>query len=508
MSLPELRLFESLQFRCRVSPHAIALVDGDDGRQLSYAELLEFSGRVSAGLAASGIRAGDRVALLAGNQLETFVLLYACARLDAMLAPLNWRLTEAELQPLMGNCEPGLLLFDPQFADLAVRLATHQGAPCRPYAAAMAEWRQTPSHWPPSGTAGSEVPVLILYTSGTTGLPKGVLLSQAMLGWNALNTCRSWDIGANDVGLVHTPLFHTGGLNVSATPLLACGGRVVVVRQFEPSAILRCVAAQGVTVLFAVPQMFKSLLEHPDFALADLHSLRFCISGGAPCPVSLIRAYQQRGLVFKQGFGMTEVGPNCLTLHEHDSEMKAGWIGYPNSFTQARVVDRQGQTVPAGRVGELHLAGPMVCSGYWRNPLATAELFDGKWLKTGDLVLSDAEGCLKVVDRKKDMFISGGENVYPAEIEAVLLESPLVSAAAVIGVPDERWGEVGCACVVVRPGYSETALRSFVSERLARYKQPCHYRELESLPLTPTGKVKKSLLRELLSDAKFVDKFS
>lgn len=474
-------------------PEREALFDAASGRRYSYRDLADAMDRQCAWLDASGVGAGERIAVLAVNHPETVTLLFACARLGCIMVPLNYRLTAAELNPILADAEPVWLLHDAAHAAFVASLELPAG--CRSGKLADANHAGRAADRP---LPDAEQPLLILYTSGTTGRPKGVLQSQRMITWNAINTAVTWDLSGTDCALVHTPFFHTGGLHVLTTPLLQRGGRLVLLPLFEPQTALQLVEQERVTILFAVPTMFQMMLACEAFARCDLSALRFCISGGAPCPTALIEAYQARGLVFKQGYGLTEAGPNCFTLHQRDAVPRIGSVGRPNFYTGARVVNAAGEPVAAMQVGELWLAGPTLCSGYWRNPDASAQLFAGCWLRTGDLVRMDADGYCFVVDRKKDMYISGGENVYPAEVEAVLLQHPAVGEAAVIGVPHAKWGEVGEAHVVLRDGCvcSGEQLLAFAGERLARYKLPQHIVfSQQGLPRTPTGKIRKNLLR-------------
>lgn len=475
----------------RREPRREAIVDVASGRRWSYGELADAVDRATGWLALRGIERGARVAVLAQNCVETLLLLFACARCGAILVPLNTRLTAVELASLVADADPALLLYDSLHADTALSLAAAR--PCVPLQCIRSEAAPGVACRP----VDSESPVLILYTSGTSGRAKGALLSQRMVYWNAVNTTVSWDLSGQDSALVHTPFFHTGGLHVLTTPLLMRGGRLVLLPAFAPSAVLSVLASERISVLFAVPTMFQMLASEPGFAAADFSSVRFCISGGAPCPARLIEQYQARGLVFKQGYGLTEVGPNCFTLPADDAVRKLGSVGFANFATRARVVDEAGADVASHAVGELWLAGPTVCSGYWRNAEATAAAFSGEWFKTGDLFRIDDEGYAWIVDRKKDMYISGGENVYPAEVEAVLLAHPAIAEAAVIGRQDAFWGEVGEAHLVLRAGqaFDRAELQDYLDARLARYKQPKAYVFSTSLPRTPTGKVIKSRLK-------------
>jgi fatty-acyl-CoA synthase len=291
-------------------------------------------------------------------------------------------------------------------------------------------------------------------------------------------------------------LFHAGGLNVLTTPLYHCGGTVVLLRSSEPAAILRAIEQERCTIIFAVPTVFQMLLEHPHFEAADLSSLRFCVTGGSSCPLPIIHRYAARGLQFRQGYGMTEVGVNCFSLAPEDALRKAGSVGRPVFHSRARIVDEEDRDVAPGEVGELVLAGPHVCSGYWQRPEATAEASRGGWWHTGDLVRCDEEGYYYIVGRKKDLFISGGENVYPAEVEAVLLSHPAIAEAAVIPEPDPKWGEVGLAVVVLRTAGSLTAqdVTAFCADKLARYKIPRRVVFTDVLPRNAMGKILKAEL--------------
>lgn len=484
-----------LAFWRSCEPNRHAVFDVAQQRSYSYAQLADASELYALKLQAMNLPQGARIALLAANCPQTLMLLFACARLGLVLVPLNYRLTPTELSAIVADADPSLLLYDDVYQMSALVISLPE--PC--YRMSLDEFSHLPQEGClPQSLPDAERPLVIQYTSGTTGQPKGVMQSQRMIGWNAINTAVSWKLSADDCALVHTPFFHTGGLHVLTTPLLRIGGKLVLLPAFDAPLAVRLIDEQSVTALFAVPTMFQMMLDAPEFADAKLDSLRFCVSGGAPCPVALIQAYQARGLTFKQGYGLTEAGPNCLTLHPPLAVSRAGSVGVPNMHTGVRVVDSEGKPIPAGAVGELQLSGPTLCSGYWRNTRATEQLFDGPWLKTGDLVRIDADGCFYIVDRKKDMYISGGENVYPAEVEAVLLQHPQVLEAAVVGMSDARWGEVGCAYLRLRDGaeLDEQTLQIFLASRLARYKWPKSWVFIdEPLPRTPTGKVQKNRLR-------------
>ncbi|HSK74825.1 MAG TPA: AMP-binding protein, partial [Thermoanaerobaculia bacterium] len=344
----------------------------------------------------------------------------------------------------------------------------------------------------------------LLYTSGTTGRPKGVMIPHRMVVWNGYNTVIGWQLRADDVSPVFTPLYHAGGLAAFLVPVFTIGGTVVLHRGFEAAEVWRVIEEERCTVVLGVPTIYKMLMDDPGFATADLSHLRWLISGGAPLPLYLIEAYQRRGVAFKQGYGLTEVGVNCFAMTVEESVAKPGSIGKPLMFTEARLVGEDGAAVPVGEVGELLLKGPHVCKGYWKNPDATAAALDADgWFHTGDLARRDADGFHYIAGRKKDMIISGGVNVYPAEIEGELLLHPEVRDAAVVGIPHPMWGEVGIAFVVAdgEPPSAEE-LTAFLGEKLAKYKIPREFVFVDALPRTPYGKVVKGELRDRYLEGK------
>jgi fatty-acyl-CoA synthase len=335
----------------------------------------------------------------------------------------------------------------------------------------------------------------LLFTGGTTGLPKAARISYRMIAWNTLNTVIH-ELSRGDVTLTHTPMFHTGGLFVYTLPLLTLGGTVVIMRKWTADRMLELIESERVTVLFCVPTQFQMMLESPRFAETSFKSIRFLTSGGAPLPVPVIHAYREaHGAVFKQGFGMTEFGPGIFSMAPAFAETKAGSIGKPNYFIDARVVDEDNRPLSIGEIGELCLKGPSRCSGYFG--VEETGVDSEGWFHTGDMCRVDEDGFYFIADRKKDMFISGGENVYPVEIEKALYEHPAVGQCAVIGVPDPQWGEVGRAVVVIRSGATatEAELLEHCRARLARYKVPKSVVFTDALPLSAAGKILKRELR-------------
>ena len=498
-------LGEWLARRELLTPEKVALIDSETGARLTYRALNQRARALATRLAQRyGIHQGERVAVLALNSPEYLDAFFACALLGAILVPLNWRLTLRELTTILNDCEPKLLLHDLSHSERARELAN---APRDlPNGLSLLSFAEFPGANPalaalaePFVSEDGEETAVILYTSGTTGVPKGAMLSHRMITWNAINTQISWGLRETDITPTFAPFFHAGGLNVLTTPLYHLGGTIVLLRNSDPQAILRAIERERCTIVFAVPTVFQNMMEHPAFASTDCSSLRFCVTGGSSCPIPLIQGYAARGLEFRQGYGLTEVGVNCFSLAPEDALRKAGSVGRPVFHSRARIVDSEDQDVAPGEVGELVLAGPHVCSGYWRRPEATAEANRGGWWHTGDLARCDSEGYYSIVGRQKDLFISGGENIYPAEIEAVIVTHPGVLEVAVIPQPDPRWGEVGLAVVVPRVPDSLSAedILNYCSGKLARYKLPRAVRFVESLPRNVMGKVVKAeLVRE------------
>jgi fatty-acyl-CoA synthase len=507
---------EWLERREALAPDKVGLVDADTGERFTY-QTLNMRARALAALLASeyGVRQGDRVAALAMNAPEYLDAYFACALLGVILVPLNWRLTVRELAGILSDCQPVALLHDAAQAGAATE-AARATADEQTNHASVAANEEAPSirllafaafpgadaalaarARPYKGAAGEEI-ALILYTSGTTGTPKGAMLSHRMITWNAINTQVSWGLWDSDIGLVSSPFFHAGGLNVITTPCYHLGGTVVLLRANDPESILRTAASERCTILFNVPTVFQAIMERPDFATTDLSAVRFCVTGGSPCPLPVIEGFARRGLVFRQGYGLTEVGVNCFSLAPEDALRKAGSVGRPVFHSRARIVDESDADVAPGVVGELALAGPHVCSGYWRRPEATVEAYRDGWWRTGDLVRCDEDGYFYIVGRKKDMYISGGENVYPAEVEGVLAIHPGVAEAAVIAQPDPKWGEVGVAIVAPRVPNSLTAddVLAFLDGKLARFKLPRRVEFVDVLPRNAMGKVVKAELVE------------
>ena len=483
-------------------PEKLAILEEETGRSLTYGQLHCAATHLARELVTRfALKRGDRVAILSGNRLEHFLLFSVAQKTGLILVPLNWRLAPPEIEHLLGDARPGLLVFETAFQKV---LENVQGAEELPrltmewLETRWPEWAGEPVNWQSPFAPSPKDPVFILYTSGTTGLPKGALYTHRMLFWNSVNTALRLDLTSQDRTVTCLPLFHTGGWNVLSTPFLHRGAYFCLTRHFDADMVLRLLEREEATLFMGVPTMLKMMSESPLFETVKLNSLRYFIVGGEAMPLPLIDRWHGKGVPIRQGYGLTEVGPNVTSLHQRDAVRKRGSIGLPNFYVETRIVDDEGRPVPPGEVGELLLRGPMVTPGYWQQPEATAWAIENGWFHTGDLVRRDEEGFLYVVDRKKHMYISGGENVYPAEIERVLYTHPAVAEAAVIGVPDERWGEVGKAFVVLKSGSRVDAngLKAYCSKHLARYKIPQHFEFVDSLPKGDTGKVDRRALRQ------------
>jgi fatty-acyl-CoA synthase len=497
--------FDWLAKRAELTPEAIALVDTATGREFSYGEFDARAGRLARHFRDDwGVAPGDRIAFLGHNSSDVFDLLFAAAKAGAILVPLNWRLAVPELEGILDDGEPIALVHDGSFVAEADALMDRipgsrrmqTGGAAGPGAVAMED------------VAGSgdglvmmsrplEDPWYLLYTAGTTGRPKGVIQTFGMALFNYLNIGNPIDLTSRDVTLNVLPTFHTGGLNLYALPTFLVGGTAIIQQAFDPVETLRLLE-ERTTAFFGVPAVYLFLSQHPSFDETDLSGVRSWACGGAPMPVSLLERYAARGIRIRQGFGMTETGPTVFLVDEDHAVSKAGSVGKPQMHVEVRIVDREGTDVAPGEMGELLVRGPAVTPGYWRMPETTAENIVDGWLHSGDVARCDDDGYYAIVDRWKDMFISGGENVYPAEIENVLFSHPAVAEAAVIGVTDPRWQEVGRAIVVRVEGadVDEEDLLGFCGERLARFKIPKSVVFVDALPRNPAGKVLKTELRE------------
>ncbi len=489
----------------------VAIVDLDTGSETTYAELDQRASRLAAWMQSQGMVKGDRVAILAPNCPEIFETAFACAKIGVICLPLNWRLTVPELEYILQDSSPKLLINDVKFAkesDALVRLCKTPMQLQLDVADANSSYALTVANSDGDYQAvacNHDDVAMIMYTSGTTGHPKGAMITFGMNFYNAVNLGLPAGVNSNTVQLVVLPLFHTGGMNCYANPILHAGGRILLMRDFEPGRALSVIGNPelGVTHFFGVPAPYQFMMQHPDFAATDLSRLQTAGVGGAPCAEAILRGWIDRGVALVQGWGMTETSPGGTMLEPEDAIRKIGSAGKCLLHTEVKIVDDDGNDLPWGEVGELLIRGPNITPGYWNNPEATAKSFVDDWLRTGDAARFDEEGFIYIVDRWKDMYISGGENVYPAEIENVLYQLPEVAEAAIIGIPDDRWGETGKAVVVVKLDQQLSAddVVAHCLKNLAKFKVPASVEFIDALPRNATGKVLKRNLRDQFVDA-------
>lgn len=486
------------------SPQKIAIKDGDTGQGFSYETLYTLANRIAAWLRdAHKIEKGDRVAVLAFNEIDYVPIFFAVQRLGAVMVPINFRLAPREVGHILKDCAPKLLLCQNSFREALEKVDRSTLPPQCEYFEGEGKFvapfqKASDARDIIEMDFEAETPCLILYTSGTTGLPKGAILTYGMLFWNSVNTALRLNITSTDITVMFLPFYHTSGWNVLSTPLLHHGARVIFIRKFDAEKVLQLCDSEKATILFGVPTTMDMMAQSKTFSKVALKTLRYAIVGGEPMPIELIRVWGKKGIPIRQGFGLTEFGPNVFSLNEEDAIRKIGSIGFPNFYIEAKIVDESERELGTDEIGELVLKGTACTPGYWNNPQATASAIKDGWFHTGDLVRRDAEGYYYVVGRKKDMFISGGENVYPAEVEQCLSANPKIREAAVIGVPDAKWGEVGKAFIVLTPGATLSAdeIIEYCKANLAKYKVPKYIQFMAELPKGDTGKILKRQLKE------------
>ena len=508
------RYYDWIAHHARRTPGKIAVVDLGSARRWSYADFDDRIARLARHLRDSlGVVRGDRVAVLALNATDTLEVQFACGRLGAAFVPLNTRLTVPELAFIISDAAPTVLIHDDELAPVALAAATRCAirsllrlGPGGSYEAAIAASARLTQ--PEIATLDDMS--TIMYTSGTTGQPKGAVITHGMTFWNCVNLGGLAYISPSSVLLTVLPLFHTGGLNCYANPVLHAGGTVKIMRAFDPALTLRLISdpSQGINVFFGVPSIYQFLAQHPAFTEADFSRLLIGGVGGAAMPIPLLKIWEGRGVALQQGYGMTETSPAVLALDREDAARKAGSAGKPVLHTEVRIVRPDGGDAAIGELGELWVRGPNITPGYWNRPDANASSFTDGWLHTGDAARVDGDGFYYIVDRWKDMYISGGENVYPAEVENVLYQLPAVAEAAVIGVPDDRWGEIGIAIVAAKSGHilREAEIHAHCAGNLARFKCPGVVHFVDALPRNATGKVHKPTLREKFGAPTAIDR--
>lgn len=480
-----------------------------EGGEITYAVL---AARIEAAAWALkhelGVQAGDRVAHLGLNRPEMLILLFACARMGAIFTPMNWRLAPPEHAFILGHSGASILIADSEFVGHVEEIGTIvHDMPLASIGAPPQGWQDwnlliDNAQGRDEHVGAYDDPVLLVYTSGTTGRPKGALLTQSNLFWNAVNSIHMHDMTRNDHVLTTIPLFHVGGMNIQTLPCLHAGGTVTLHPRFDPAGTLAAIANDRPSLTVLVPAQMSALMSLPGWEAADLSSLRFVTTGSMIVPVPLIEKFHARGLPMVQIYGSTETAPVVVYQTRADAERKLGSTGRAGIHSEIRLVDKQYIDVPAGTRGEILIRGPQVMREYWADPKATAEALRDGWYHSGDIGHLDEEGWLYVDERKKDVIISGGENIYPAELEALLAECEAIAEAAVVARADEQWGEIPVATIVLRESCAmdREAVLALFEGRIARFKRPRDVLFLESLPRNAMGKIQKFRLREILAE--------
>ncbi|MEQ6168048.1 o-succinylbenzoate--CoA ligase [Ekhidna sp. MALMAid0563] len=484
------------------APIKVAVSDAETGDSLTYRQLNNLSNFLAKRLQAEGIQPGDRVAVLSEFRLEYIVLLGAAMKLGFIIVPLNYRLSPREVCYMVNNCEPKMMITEEKFSSLIDSDELEHKPSIR--------WDMQDLFSELSKVLGDEEfnandikdddPLFIIYTSGTTGFPKGAIYSYKMAFWNAINTQIRLDITSRDHTIICMPPFHTGGWNVLLMPFLLQGGSFTLLRKFDAATVLNLLEDEESTLFMGVPTMLKMMADDESFSEVSLESVRYFIVGGEAMPLPLIELWESKGVPIRQGFGLTEAGPNIYSLHHDDAMRKIGSIGTPNFFVDVKLMKQDGTEAKDEEEGELWLNGPVVTPGYWNNEEASKEAFTDGWFRTGDILVRDEEGYYYVKDRIKNMFISGGENVYPAEVEKLLQTHPSIHEVAVIGVPDERWGEVGKAIVVGRSAtLTQDDILDFCAGKLAKFKIPKYVELVDEIAKTESGKIDRKKLKSFVN---------
>jgi len=494
--------------RAILTPNQEGIVDFIEKKRYTYNELNVRAKQLAQVLLNKGISKGDRIAMLSTNRIECIDLFLATGKIGAILVPFNIRLSVQELEYLIKKTKPSLLFYDSglesQTIDIKEKnlidenIVLGKRSIQNDQASQMLINEVSESIFK-KPTIKFEDPHLILFTGGTTGLPKGAILSHRMIYWNSVNTILSWSLNSDDVQPLLFPLFHTGGWNVLLVPFYHLGAKTILMGEFNPEETLNVIEQEKCTIVIGVPTMFHVIANSPKFNSTNLKSVKTFISGGAPCPVAIMEKYWAKNKPFKMGYGLTEVGPNNFYFPENRIKEKPTSVGLPVFHCDMKIIETQtNKRVKQGNVGELLLKGPHIFSGYWDEPDETKKTIetDG-WVHTGDLAMQDEEGYFYIVGRRKEMYISGGENIYPVEIEELLFKHPAIDLAAVIGVSDEKWGEVGKAFITLKPGKntSKEEVRNYLIERLAKYKVPKYIEIRDDLPTSATGKILKRELK-------------
>ncbi|RDW20212.1 long-chain fatty acid--CoA ligase [Oceanobacillus arenosus] len=481
--------------RVKLTPNAVAIIDSDTDDAWTYEQLQQRVTKMVNYFHLHDVRKGDRVAILAPNHIGYFDFLFAAMKIGAIFLPINWRLSEAELEYLLQDAEPKIIGVAPALAGKISILPNNASF-------INISHNQYIDHLPSKQMTVTTIlneadPLVMIYTGGTTGKPKGVILSHRSILWNAFNTIISWDLNSEDTTLTCLPMSHTGGLNVYTLPLLLAGGKVVIASEFHAEKAVSDLVKYKCTVVLFVPTMYHMMIQTDAFKQTTFRDMKVFVSGGAPCPHKIYEAFAEKGLAFKEGYGLTEAGPNNFYIHPSVAGAKLGSVGKPMLFNDIRIMNEHGEATEINEVGELLIRGNHAFEYYWNKPEETKQTIVNGWIHTGDLARKDQDGYVYIVGRKKDMIITGGENVYPLEIEQWLEAHSNIDEAAVIGLPEEKWGEVVTAFVVLKNKMTETELETYCNQKLTRYKVPKKFFIIAALPKTAIGKINKVALQKV-----------
>jgi fatty-acyl-CoA synthase len=493
-----------LENRAKLTPKSIAIIDAETNDRWTYNELNRRADSIAGWLLKQGVNKNDRVALLAPNHISYFDIMFACQKIGAIFVPLNWRLTIEELQDIVLDCSPVMIGIHAKFQSRFQKLTSES---IITFSVGNEEYEQLcslPLHDHVEIELCANDPFVMIYTGGTTGKPKGVVLTHQSILWNGLNTILSWNLKSEDVTLTNIPMFHTGGLNALSVPLLLIGGTVVIADPFVPTKAIHYLRHFRCTIVLFIPTMYHMIIQTEEFKTSDFPDMKTFLSGGAPCPLEIYEAFWKKGLLFKEGYGLTEAGPNNFYIDPNEAYLKKGSVGKSMLFNSIKLLRKNGEETVADEVGELLIKGNHRFSHYWNNEEATNNTIRDGWLCTGDLAKKDEEGYYYIVGRKKDMIITGGENVYPLEVEQWLVTHPYVDEVAVIGIPHVKWGELVTAFVTTKANnpITKEELKEYCSYKLGNYKIPKEFIFLKELPKTPVGKIDKRALKHMRNSYK------
>ncbi|WP_124223122.1 class I adenylate-forming enzyme family protein [Aquisalibacillus elongatus] len=487
--------------RAQLFEDDIAVIDADTDTKWTYKEMNERAIQLAVYLIDHQVEKGDRVALLAPNHVSYFDFLFACKKIGAIFVPLNWRLAQEELEYVINDASPKFIAIHDEFEQTHEWIESNLVIHHNQYIDQVPTTEKLELKLKlPFVDIEEKDPLAMIYTGGTTGKPKGAVLSHQSIFWNAINTIISWDLNQHDCTLTTIPMFHTGGLNALSTPVLLAGGTVVLRSNFDPEEAVEDLIRYRCSVVLFIPTMYHMIVQTDAFQNSTFPDMNVFLSGGAPCPLTVYQAFEEKGLKFKEGYGLTEAGPNNFYIDPDVAKTLQGSVGREMVFNQIRIMN-EGQEAEANEVGELWLKGKHLFEYYWNNEDETDQAFHDDWFKTGDLARKDEDGYVYIAGRKKEMIISGGENIYPLEIEHWLQSHESINEVAVVGLPHEKWGEVVAAFVSQKGGetLSEDELKDYCQKKLSRYKIPKQFHIIDELPKTHVGKInKKALVNEQL----------